>query len=113
MLRGSGRHSRSDCVDAKAGACSSRSRMKLTFCGANRTTTGSRHLFEINGRQLLLECGMYQGHRDESIEQNSKFLFDPTRIDVMLLSHAHIDHSGVIPVLCKPGYHGKIDRTDQ
>lgn len=86
--------------------------MKLTFCGANRTTTGSRHLFEINGKRLLLECGMYQGHRAESIERNNELAFEAAGIDVMLLSHAHIDHSGVIPVLCKQGFAGKIFSTD-
>src|SRR5262245_31156102 len=86
--------------------------MKLTFCGANRTTTGSRHLFDINGKRLLLECGMYQGHRNESIMRNNEFAFDPASVDVMLLSHAHIDHSGIIPVLCKQGFAGKIYCTD-
>jgi len=86
--------------------------VKLFFCGANRTTTGSRHLFEINGKRLLLECGMYQGHRDESIATNSKLPFVCAGIDVMLLSHAHIDHSGVIPVLCRDGFAGKIYCTD-
>ncbi len=86
--------------------------MKLSFLGANRTTTGSRHLLEINGKHLLLECGMYQGHRAESIGQNSKLPFDSASVNVMLLSHAHIDHSGVIPVLCKSGFTGKIHCTD-
>ncbi len=86
--------------------------MKLSFFGANRTTTGSRHFLEINGKHLLLECGMYQGHRAESVAKNSKLPFDSTSVDVMLLSHAHIDHSGVTPVLCKSGFTGKIYCTD-
>lgn len=86
--------------------------MKLTFFGATRTTTGSKYLLQANGKQILIECGMYQGRRAESIERNSKLPFDSSAIDVMLLSHAHIDHSGVIPVLCKSGFQGKIFCTD-
>jgi metallo-beta-lactamase family protein len=89
-----------------------RNLMKLTFLGATRTTTGSKYLLEANGKTVLIECGMYQGHRDESIAQNSKLPFDSSKIDAMLLSHAHIDHSGVIPVLCKSGFQGKIRCTD-
>jgi metallo-beta-lactamase family protein len=86
--------------------------MKLTFLGATRTTTGSKYLLETNGKRILIECGMYQGHRTESIEQNSRLPFDSSQIHAMLLSHAHIDHSGVIPVLCKSGFRGKIFCTD-
>ena len=86
--------------------------MKLTFLGATRTTTGSKYLLETNGKRILMECGMYQGRRDESIERNSKLPFDPAKIDALLLSHAHIDHSGVIPVLAKGGFQGKILCTD-
>jgi metallo-beta-lactamase family protein len=86
--------------------------MKLHFFGATRTTTGSKHLLEVAGRRVLIECGMYQGRRDESIAQNSKLPFDCAGIDAMLLSHAHIDHSGVIPVLCKSGFRGPIHCTD-
>jgi metallo-beta-lactamase family protein len=86
--------------------------MKLHFFGANRTTTGSRHLLEANGKRILIECGMYQGKRAESIARNREMPFDSSRIDVMLLSHAHIDHSGVIPVLCRSGFQGQILCTD-
>jgi metallo-beta-lactamase family protein len=86
--------------------------MKLNFHGANRTTTGSRHLLEVAGRRILIECGMYQGRRDESIARNSRLPFDCAGIDAMLLSHAHIDHSGVIPVLCQSGFRGPIYCTD-
>ena len=86
--------------------------MKLTFLGATRTTTGSKYLLEANGKRILIECGMYQGHRTESIERNSKLPFDSARVDAMLLSHAHIDHSGLIPVLCKSGFRGNIYCTD-
>lgn len=86
--------------------------MKIHFCGANRTTTGSRHLLEVNGRRVLMECGMYQGRREESLIRNHEFPFDATRVDALLLSHAHIDHSGVIPVFCKAGFRGPIFCTD-
>jgi metallo-beta-lactamase family protein len=86
--------------------------MKLHFFGANRTTTGSRHLLEVNGRRILIECGMYQGHRAESIARNREMPFDSSQIDVMLLSHAHIDHSGVIPVLCRSGFRGQTICTN-
>jgi metallo-beta-lactamase family protein len=86
--------------------------MKLHFLGANRTTTGSKHLLEVAGHRVLIECGMYQGRRAESIEQNSKLPFDCAGVDAMLLSHAHIDHTGVIPVLCKSGFAGPIHCTE-
>ena len=86
--------------------------MKLTFYGATHTVTGSKYLLEANGKKILIECGMYQGHRTEWLERNSHLPFDSATIDVMLLSHAHIDHSGVIPVLGRSGFRGKILCTD-
>jgi len=86
--------------------------MKLSFCGANRTTTGSRHLLEVNGQRILIECGMFQGRRDKTLDYNTKLAFDPKTVDVMVLSHAHIDHTGIIPVLCRDGFAGKIHCTD-
>ena len=85
--------------------------MKLAFFGATRTTTGSKYVLEANGRRILIECGMYQGHRAESLERNSKLPFECASIDAMLLSHAHIDHSGLIPVLCRSGFEGRIHCT--
>jgi metallo-beta-lactamase family protein len=85
--------------------------MKLQFLGANRTTTGSMHLLEINGSRLLLECGLYQGRRAESIARNTHFPFDAGTIDALVLSHAHIDHSGNIPNLVKNGFKGSIHAT--
>ena len=82
--------------------------MQIHFFGATRTTTGSMYLFEINGKKLLLECGLFQGRRDESIERNRNFPFDPRTVDAMVLSHAHIDHCGNLPNLCKHGYEGNI-----
>lgn len=86
--------------------------MKITFCGAAREVTGSRHLLEVNGKKILLDCGMSQGNRKESAEKNREFkFFDPKEIDAALLSHAHIDHSGNIPYLVKNGFAGPIYAT--
>ncbi len=85
--------------------------MKITFCGAAGTTTGSKHLLEVNNTRILLDCGLYQGRRAESIERNSHFPFDPEKIDCVVLSHAHIDHSGNLPHLCKRGFQGNIYST--
>jgi metallo-beta-lactamase family protein len=86
--------------------------MKIHFLGAARTTTGSMYLIEINGKRLLLECGLFQGHRDETTRRNCCFPFDPRQIDAVVLSHAHIDHAGNLPNLVKQGYDGPIHSTD-
>jgi metallo-beta-lactamase family protein len=85
--------------------------MRLTFYGAARTVTGSQHLVEVNGKRILLDCGMYQGKRAESNERNRHLPFDARSVDVMVLSHAHIDHSGNIPNLVKSGFTGEIFAT--
>ncbi len=82
--------------------------MLIHFNGAAQTVTGSQHLLEINGKQLLLECGLFQGSRQESYRRNLTFRFDPHAIDAVILSHAHIDHSGNLPNLIKNGYSGPI-----
>lgn len=82
--------------------------MQIQFCGAARSVTGSQHLLNINGKRLLLDCGLYQGKRAESRKRNEEFLFDPASVDAMILSHAHIDHSGNIPNLVKNGFEGNI-----
>ncbi|MGO9003798.1 MAG: MBL fold metallo-hydrolase RNA specificity domain-containing protein [Limisphaerales bacterium] len=82
--------------------------MRIHFFGATRTTTGSMYLFEVNGKRLLLECGLFQGRREESIQRNCCFPFDPKPVDAVVLSHAHIDHAGNLPNLCKQGYTGNI-----
>ncbi len=82
--------------------------IRLSFHGAARTVTGSSHLLEVNGKRILMDCGLFQGRRSESYEQNKSFPFDPAEIDVVVLSHAHIDHSGKIPMLFKHGFRGPI-----
>lgn len=85
--------------------------MKIQFLGAVRTVTGSMHLLTANGSRILLDCGLYQGRRKESFERNRNLGFDPSTIDTMILSHAHIDHSGNIPTLVKGGFRGNIFTT--
>lgn len=82
--------------------------MKISFYGATRTVTGSKHLIEVNGTRILLDCGLFQGSRGETYDENLNFLFDPKTIDIVVLSHAHIDHSGNIPNLIKQGFNGDI-----
>ena len=85
--------------------------MKVKFCGAAKTVTGSQHLLEINGKKVLLDCGMFQGKREESFQMNRKFLYDPQEIHCVILSHAHIDHAGNLPTLCSKGFTGSIYTT--
>lgn len=83
--------------------------MKITFHGAARTVTGSKHLISlISGKNILLDCGMFQGMGKETDAMNRHFGFDPKTIDYLVLSHAHIDHSGLIPKLVSEGFKGKI-----
>jgi len=85
--------------------------MKITFHGAARTVTGSMHELNVNGVRLLLDCGLYQGRRKEARERNANFPFPASRISAVLLSHAHIDHSGNIPTLVKSGFEGPVYAT--
>jgi metallo-beta-lactamase family protein len=82
--------------------------MRIHFLGATRTTTGSMYLIEVNGKRLLLECGFFQGKREESIERNRNFPFNPKEVDAVVLSHAHIDHCGNLPNLCRQGFRGNV-----
>lgn len=84
---------------------------KLTFLGAAREVTGSMHLVEVDGRRLALDCGLFQGRRAATLAKNATFPIDPGEIDAVLLSHAHIDHSGRLPLLVKQGFSGPIFAT--
>lgn len=85
--------------------------MKLEFFGAAQTVTGSQHLLTIGKSRVLLDCGLFQGRREEAARINREFPFDPASIDAVVLSHAHIDHSGNLPSLVKRGFKGMIFAT--
>jgi metallo-beta-lactamase family protein len=85
--------------------------MDIRFCGGAQTVTGSQHLISVNGKTILLECGLFQGRRHETYERNLNFPFEPSKVDVMILSHAHNDHAGNIPNLVKKGFAGSIYAT--
>jgi metallo-beta-lactamase family protein len=85
--------------------------MKITFWGAAQTVTGSMHQLDAGGERFLLDCGTFQGRRQLTWERNSTFPFPPQSIEAVLLSHAHIDHSGNLPTLVKRGYSGPIYTT--
>ena len=82
--------------------------MKLYFYGADQCVTGSCHCLEVNGKRILVDCGLQQG-RDEI--DNQALPFAPNLIDVVLITHAHIDHSGRVPMLIKQGFSGRIVTT--
>jgi metallo-beta-lactamase family protein len=85
--------------------------MRLTFHGAAQTVTGSRHLVTLNGHQLLLDCGLFQGPRKETFARNLEFGFDPAAVGAVVLSHAHIDHCGNLPSLVRQDFAGPIHTT--
>jgi metallo-beta-lactamase family protein len=85
--------------------------MRLSFHGADRDVTGSCHLVECAGRRILVDCGMYQGGRELSEDNREPFGFDPAAIDLVLLTHAHLDHCGRLPLLVKRGFHGEVVTT--
>ena len=85
--------------------------MRLTFAGAAGTVTGSMHHLEVEGRNYLLDCGMYQGRRREAEKRNRYFPFPARSLDAVILSHAHIDHSGRLPLLVRNGFRGPIYAT--
>jgi len=85
--------------------------LKLSFHGADRDVTGSCHLVECAGRRFLIDCGLYQGSRDLAEENAGDFGFDPAGIDFVLLTHAHLDHCGRLPLLTKRGFRGEIIAT--
>ncbi len=85
--------------------------MNVTFHGAAQTVTGARHLISVGRHRVLLDCGLFQGRRKETRERNLSFPFDPSSIDAVILSHAHIDHSGNLPNLVRQGFEGPIYTT--
>ena len=85
--------------------------MQIRFLGAVRTTTGSMHHLSANGRCVLLDCGLYQGRRKVAFERNRHLPLDPRMLDAVVLSHAHIDHSGNLPTLVARGYEGPVYAT--
>jgi len=85
--------------------------MKIGFYGAAKTVTGSQYLLEVNNTRILVDCGLFQGKREESYVKNRTFEYDPAEIDHLVLTHAHIDHSGNIPNLVRNGFRGKIHST--
>ncbi len=85
--------------------------MEVQFWGAAREVPGSMHLLKVGGRRILLDCGLYQGRRKHAFERNKNFPFEPSSIDAVVLSHAHIDHCGNLPTLVKGGFNGRIYAT--
>jgi metallo-beta-lactamase family protein len=85
--------------------------LKIKFLGGTKSVTGSMHIIESNGKRILLDCGLFQGRREESNRRNRNFPFDPKSIERVVLSHAHIDHSGNLPGLVKQGYENSIYST--
>jgi len=82
--------------------------MRIQFCGADRTVTGSCHLIEVAGKRILLDCGIYQGPREFARQMNERLPVDPKSIDAVILSHGHLDHCGKLPVLTNAGFTGPI-----
>jgi metallo-beta-lactamase family protein len=85
--------------------------LKLSFHGADRNVTGSCHLVECTGRRFLIDCGLYQGSHEIAEENAGDFGFDPASVDFVLLTHAHLDHCGRLPLLSKRGFRGEIIAT--
>lgn len=85
--------------------------MKISFHGAARSVTGSRHVVQSGGTRVLLDCGLFQGRRQEADRKNRTLGFEAKSVDAVLLSHAHIDHSGALPALAKQGFSGKVYLT--
>ena len=89
----------------------STSRPTLQFLGAAGTVTGSRYLVEANGQRVLVDCGLFQGYKQLRDRNRAPFPVDPASIDAVVLTHAHLDHSGYLPALVKQGFRGWIHCT--
>src|SRR5690348_2178036 len=85
--------------------------MKLSFHGADHDVTGSCHLLEVGGSRILIDCGLFQGSRELNEENAGSLGFDAQAIDYLLLTHAHLDHCGRIPLLARRGFKGEIITT--
>jgi len=85
--------------------------MRISFHGGARQVTGSKHIIEADGKRILLDCGLFQGHRADANQKNRNLPFDPSKLDAVILGHAHIDHSGNLPNLVRNGYAGPIYST--
>ena len=85
--------------------------MQIHFLGGATTVTGSQYLLETARARVLIDCGMFQGSPNESIRNRIPFAFDPAELDAVLLTHAHLDHCGLLPLLVKDGYRGPIHAT--
>lgn len=85
--------------------------MQVSFLGATQTVTGSRYLLQCSGRRLLVDCGLFQGYKYLRLKNWSRLSFEPNRIDAVVLTHAHLDHSGFLPVLVRDGFRGAIYAT--
>jgi len=86
--------------------------LRIAFLGAARTVTGSRHRIAFGESSWLYDCGLYQGHRDEADAVNRTFQFDPATLDGVVVSHAHLDHTGNLPTLVAQGFGGPVHITD-
>jgi metallo-beta-lactamase family protein len=86
--------------------------IQLTFLGAAGQVTGSCYLLQTNGRQILLDCGMFQGSKEVELQNEADFPFDPAKLDAVILSHTHLDHCGRLPKLVKHGFHSHVYLTD-
>ena len=82
--------------------------MKLTFLGATGTVTGSKYLLEVGGKRILVDCGLFQGLKQNRLKNWAKLPIDPASVDVVILTHAHIDHTGYLPLFVRNGFAGKV-----
>ena len=82
--------------------------MKLTFLGATGTVTGSKYLLEVGGKRILIDCGLFQGLKQLRLKNWAKLPIDPASVDAVILTHAHIDHTGYLPLFVRNGFSGKV-----